>query len=98
MGNLFEIRKPVSSRTRLVLAFLSWGVIVAAWFARTHWEVLPVFSLPVPPGVIPAFVLLWPDTTLLVNCSKGWCLSGQASAGLPLSVFLLGKFMAIFPC
>jgi NitT/TauT family transport system permease protein len=97
MGNLFEIRRPVSPRTRLVLAFLSWGVIVAAWVALTHWEVLPVFSLPRPSGVIRAFGRLWTEYDLLGNVFQSWWRIGQAFIWCAVIAIPLGIFMASFP-
>src|ERR1019366_7634969 len=46
MGNLFAIRQEVSPRARLALAFISWGLAIAAWFALTYSDILPPFALP----------------------------------------------------
>jgi NitT/TauT family transport system permease protein len=96
MANLFEIRKEISPGTRLGLAFLGWGLIVVAWIALTHWEVLPVFSLPRPGGVVRAFGRLWTEYDLLGNVFKSWWRIGQAflccaAIAIPLGL-LMGSF------
>ena len=58
MSEPFAIRKEVSPRARLALGFFSWGILLLAWIALTHWEILPPFSLPKPIGVIRAFAKL----------------------------------------
>ena len=97
MGSLFEIRKEVSPRARLALAFLSWGLIVAAWFALTHWELLPVFSLPRPVGVLRAFGRLWVEYDLLGNVFASWWRIGQAFLWCALIAIPLGVLMSSFP-
>jgi len=97
MGSLFEIRKEVSPRARLALAFLSWGLIVAAWFALTHWELLPVFSLPRPIGVLRAFGRLWVEYDLLGNVFASWWRIGQAFLWCALIAIPLGVLMSSFP-
>jgi len=96
MPNLFQIRRDVSPRTRLALAFLSWGLIVAAWFVLTHWDVLPPFALPRPAGVIRAFGRLWVDYNLLGNVFQSWWRIAQAFFWCACVAIPLGVLMASF--
>jgi NitT/TauT family transport system permease protein len=97
MGNLFEIRKEVSPRLRLALGFLSWALVIAAWVALTHWEVLPPFSMPRPSGVVRAFGRLWVDYDLLGNVFQSWWRIAQAFTWCTLIAIPLGLLMASFP-
>jgi ABC-type nitrate/sulfonate/bicarbonate transport system permease component len=96
MANLFEIRKAVAPRTRLILSFLSWGIIVIAWFALTHWEILPPFTLPQPVGVIKAFGRLWEEYNLLGNVLQSWWRIAQAFFWCACIAIPLGLLMASF--
>ena len=96
MPKLFQIRHDVSRRTRLALAFLSWGLIVAAWFVLTHWDVLPPFALPRPAGVIQAFGRLWVDYNLLGNVVQSWWRIAQAFFWCACIAIPLGVMMASF--
>jgi NitT/TauT family transport system permease protein len=96
MAYLFEIRKDVSPRTRFALAVLSWGLVVAAWFVLTHWEVLPPFSLPRPVGVIKAIGRLWGEYNLLGNVLMSWWRIGQAFLWCAAIAIPLGLLMASF--
>ncbi|MGO8788602.1 MAG: ABC transporter permease [Terriglobia bacterium] len=96
MANLFEIRKEVSPRTRLALSFLSWGVIIAAWFVLTHWDILPPFTLPRPMGVISAFGRLWREYNLLGNVVQSWWRIAQAFFWCACIAIPLGLLMASF--
>src|SRR5271157_5086072 len=96
MANLFEIRKEVSPRTRLALSFLSWGLIIAAWFALTQWDILPPFTLPRPAGVIRAFGRLWVDYNLLGNVVQSWWRIAQAFFWCACTAIPLGVLMASF--
>jgi ABC-type nitrate/sulfonate/bicarbonate transport system permease component len=64
---LFEIRREVSRRTRILLAIASWTLVVLVWFLLTDWDLLPPFSLPKPAGVVQAFARLWTEYDLLGN-------------------------------
>jgi NitT/TauT family transport system permease protein len=97
MSNLFKIRSEISPRVRLALAFLSWGLIVAAWFVLTHWDVLPPFALPRPAGVIHAFGRLWVDYNLLGNVLQSWWRIAQAFFWCACIAIPLGVLMASFP-
>jgi len=97
MTKIFQIRRDISPRLRLVLGFVSWGVIVAAWFALTHWDILPPFALPRPIGVIHAFGRLWSDYNLLGNVMQSWWRIAQAFFWCACIAIPLGIFMSSFP-
>jgi NitT/TauT family transport system permease protein len=91
-----EIRKDVSRKTRILLAFLSWGLIVLLWFMLTKWGNLPPFSLPRPMGVVAAFARLWTEYDLLGNVFMSWWRIAQAflwsaAIAIPLGL-LMGSF------
>jgi NitT/TauT family transport system permease protein len=94
--DLFAIRKDVPARVRLALAFASWGVVVALWFALTHWEVLPPFSLPKPAGVVAAVGRLWTEYDLLGNVFQSWWRIAQAFFWCAVVAIPLGILMASF--
>ncbi len=96
MAEPFLIRKEVSRPTRLALAFLSWGLLVAAWFALTYWEILPPFSLPRPIGVIQAMGRLWSEYDLLGNVFQSWWRIAQAFFWCTAVAIPLGILMASF--
>jgi NitT/TauT family transport system permease protein len=96
MLELFAIRKEVSQRTRLILAFAGWGLLVLIWFALTQWEILPPFSLPRPAGVIQALVRLWTEYDLLGNVFKSWWRIAQAFFWSAAVAIPLGLLMASF--
>lgn len=96
MNDLFAIRKDVSPRARWALGFLSWGIIVLVWFALTHWEILPPFSLPRPRGVIVAFGKLCTEYDLLGNVVKSWWRIAQAFVWCTIVAVPLGILMASF--
>ena len=96
MAYLVEIRKDVSPRTRFALAVLSWGLVVVAWFALTHWEVLPPFSLPRPVGVLKAIGRLYGEYNLLGNVFMSWWRIGQAFLWCAAIAIPLGLLMASF--
>jgi len=96
MSNFFQIRGETSRRLRLSLAFLAWGVIVAAWFLLTHWDILPPFALPRPSGVIRAFGRLWTDYNLLDNVAQSWWRIAQAFFWCACIAIPLGIFMSSF--
>jgi len=100
MSDLFTIRKEVSPRVRVILAFVSWGTILLTWIVLTHWEILPPFSLPKPLGVVRAFGKLWTDYDLLGNVVKSWWRIAQAFlwctvVAIPLGI-LMGSFRWVF--
>ena len=96
MNNLFQIRGDVSPRVRLALGFASWGLIIAAWFVLTYWNVLPPFALPKPGGVIHAFGRLWVDYNLLGNVLQSWWRIAQAFFWCACIAIPLGILMASF--
>jgi len=96
MARLFEIRKEVSPRARLALAFVSWGLVVAAWFALTYSEILPAFSLPRPIGVLQANGRLWTEYNLLGNVVQSWWRIAQAFFWCAAIAIPLGLMMASF--
>ena len=95
-SSIWDIRREVSARTRVTLAILSWGVIIGVWFALTHWEVLPPFSLPKPIGVIKAFGLLWTEYDLLGNVGQSWWRIFQAFTWCAIVAIPLGILMGSF--
>ena len=96
MANLFQIRKPVSRAGRIALGVLSWGLIVGTWFALTHADVLPPFTLPRPEGVVSAFLRLWTEYNLLGNVFQSWWRIAQAFLWCAAIAIPLGLFMASF--
>lgn len=96
LAKLFVIRGEISARTRLALAFLSWGIVVAAWFGLTSSELLPPFSLPHPAGVIRAFGYLWTEYDLLGNVFQSWWRIAQAFVWCTIVAVPLGLLMAGF--
>ncbi|MBZ5562975.1 MAG: ABC transporter permease [Acidobacteriia bacterium] len=96
MANWFAIRKEISPRQRLGLAFLIWGLIIVAWFVLTHWDFLPPFVLPRPIGVIRAFGRLWSEYNLLGNVLQSWWRIAQAFFWCACIAIPLGLLMASF--
>jgi NitT/TauT family transport system permease protein len=96
MSELLTIRKEISPRARVALAFLSWGIILLAWIFLTQWEILPPFSLPKPMGVVRAFGKLWTDYDLLGNVFKSWWRIAQAFFWCTVVAVPLGILMASF--
>ena len=97
MEDLFVIRKPISPRSRISLALLSWGLLVAVWFGLTFWDILPPFSLPRPSGVLKAMVRLWVEYNLLGNVLQSWWRIAQAFIWSAAIAIPLGLLMASFP-
>jgi NitT/TauT family transport system permease protein len=96
ISDLLTIRKEISPRARLGLAFVSWGLVVLVWFGLTHWEILPPFSLPKPVGVMRAFGKLWTEYDLLGNVVESWWRIGQAFFWCAIIAIPLGISMASF--
>lgn len=96
LNDLLTIRKEISPRARLALAFVSWGIVVLVWFGLTNWEILPPFSLPKPTGVIRAFGKLWTDYDLLGNVFESWWRIAQAFFWCAIIAIPLGILMASF--
>jgi NitT/TauT family transport system permease protein len=94
--DLLTIRKEVSPRTRVALAFVSWGIVLLTWIGLTHWEILPPFSLPTPLGVVRAFGKLWTEYDLLGNVVKSWWRIAQAFLWCTVLAIPLGILMASF--
>lgn len=95
-SELLTIRKEISPRARLALAFLSWSIVVLVWFGLTHWEILPPFSLPKPMGVVRAFGKLWTEYDLLGNVVESWWRIAQAFFWSATIAIPLGILMASF--
>jgi NitT/TauT family transport system permease protein len=94
--NLFDIRRDLKRETRVMLAVLSWALVVLLWFLITQWGKLPPFSLPKPMGVVSAFARLWTEYDLLGNVFMSWWRIGQAflwsaAIAIPLGL-LMGSF------
>ena len=94
--HLFAIRRELSRQTRVLLAILSWALVVLAWVLITRWGNLPPFSLPKPMGVVSAFARLWTEYDLLGNVFMSWWRIGQAflwsaAIAIPLGL-LMGSF------
>jgi NitT/TauT family transport system permease protein len=96
MSDFLTIRKEISPRARVALAFLSWGTVLLTWIALTHWEILPPFSLPKPLGVVQAFGKLWTEYDLLGNVFQSWWRIAQAFFWSTLIAVPLGILMASF--
>jgi len=96
LRHVFEIRRDVSRRTRIVLGITSWALIVAAWILLTQWDILPPFSVPKPIGVIHAFARLWTEYDLLGNVVKSWWRIAQAFLWSAVVAIPLGLLMGSF--
>jgi len=96
MSKLFAIRKEIEPRFRLALGFITWIVVVTVWFALTHWDILPAFTLPRPTGVIRALGRLWGEYDLLGNVMQSWWRIAQAFFWCALVAIPLGILMASF--
>ncbi len=94
--DIFAIRKEVSPRTRATLAVVSWGLLIGLWFALTEFQILPVFTLPRPAGVITAIVRLWTDYNLLANVAQSWWRIAQAFFWCAVIAIPLGLLMSSF--
>jgi len=94
--HIFDIRRDVSRRTRVVLGITAWALVVGSWILLTQWDILPPFSVPKPAGVVQAFVRLWTEYDLLGNVYKSWWRIAQAflwsaAVAIPLGL-LMGSF------
>src|ERR1035438_8402506 len=96
MLDLLAIRKDTSRRTRLALGVSAWALVVLAWFAATHWDILPPFSLPSPLGVMRAFARLWTEYDLLGNVMQSWWRIAQAFLWCAVVAIPLGLLMGSF--
>jgi NitT/TauT family transport system permease protein len=96
MAKLFEIRREISPRARLALAFVSWATVIGAWFALSRSGILPPFTLPPPAGVIKAMGRLWTEYNLLGNVFMSWWRIGQAFLWCVAIAIPLGLLMASF--
>jgi NitT/TauT family transport system permease protein len=94
--HLLDIRREVSRKTRILLAVLSWGVVVLVWFLLTQLDLLPPFSVPKPAGVITAFGRLWTEYDLLGNVFMSWWRIGQAFVWSAAIAIPLGLLMGSF--
>jgi NitT/TauT family transport system permease protein len=96
LHDLFEIRREISRRTRILLAIASWALVVLVWFLLTEADLLPPFSLPKPVGVVHAFARLWTEYDLLGNVFKSWWRIAQAFFWSALVAIPLGLLMGSF--
>jgi NitT/TauT family transport system permease protein len=96
MADLFAIRREVSPRARVALAFVSWGAVMSVWFVLTHWKLLPAFTLPPPEGVVKALGRLWSEYNLLGNVFMSWWRIAQAFLWCVAIAVPLGLLMASF--
>ena len=96
MADLFKIRSEVSPRARLILAIVSWSLLVSVWYGITHFDLAPPFSLPHPEGVVKAFARLWTEYNLLGNVFQSWWRIAQAFAWCTVIAIPLGLLMASF--
>jgi len=94
--SLFEIRRDVSKRTRVILAFTSWSVLVIAWILITQTKLLPPFSVPSPRGVVESFFRLWTEYDLLGNVFQSWWRIAQAFFWCAVIAIPLGLLMGSF--
>lgn len=98
LHSLFEIRKDVSKKTRVILAIVSWSVVIAVWYLITlpRFDLLPAFSLPQPTGVVSAFFRLWTEYDLAANVFQSWWRIAQAFFWSALIAIPLGLLMGGF--
>ena len=96
LHQLFEIRRSVSNRTRVVLAVLSWALVVTGWYLLTQTKLLPPFSVPQPAGVVRAFFRLWTDYDLPGNVFQSWWRIAQAFLWAAVVAVPLGVLMGGF--
>jgi NitT/TauT family transport system permease protein len=96
MADLFKIRSEVSPRARLILAIVSWSLLVSVWYGITHFDLAPPFSLPHPEGVVKAFSRLWTEYNLLGNVIQSWWRIAQAFFWCTVIAIPLGLLMASF--
>lgn len=96
LRHLFEIRRGVSSRTKLALGLASWVLLILTWFLVTQSRLLPPFSLPRPAGVVQAFFRLWTDYDLPGNVFQSWWRIAQAFLWSAVIAIPLGVLMGGF--
>jgi NitT/TauT family transport system permease protein len=96
LQDLFEIRRETSKRTRVALAFVSWGLVLTGWFLVTKLAILPPFSVPAPAGVARAFVRLWTEYDLPGNVFQSWWRIAQAFFWSAVVAIPLGLLMGGF--
>jgi NitT/TauT family transport system permease protein len=96
LRHLFEIRRGVSSRTKLALGLASWVLLILTWFLVTQSPLLPPFSLPRPAGVVQAFFRLWTDYDLPGNVFQSWWRIAQAFLWSAVIAIPLGVLMGGF--
>jgi NitT/TauT family transport system permease protein len=93
---VFEIRRGVSSRTKLALGLASWVLLILTWFLVTQSPLLPPVSLPRPAGVVQAFFRLWTDYDLPGNVFQSWWRIAQAFLWSAVIAIPLGVLMGGF--
>jgi NitT/TauT family transport system permease protein len=96
LRHVFEIRRGVSSRTKLALGLASWVLLILTWFLVTQSPLLPPFSLPRPAGVVQAFFRLWTDYDLPGNVFQSWWRIAQAFLWSAVIAIPLGVLMGGF--
>jgi NitT/TauT family transport system permease protein len=94
--HLFEIRRSVSKRTQVILALVSWTLLVLIWYLLTRSKILPPFSLPEPIGVVRAFGRLWTEYDLASNVFHSWWRIAQAFFWSAIIAIPLGILMGGF--
>jgi NitT/TauT family transport system permease protein len=98
LHSLFEIRKDVSKKTRVILAIVAWSTVIVFWYLITlpKWHILPPFSVPQPMGVVDAFFKLWTEYDLAANVYQSWWRIAQAFFWSALIAIPLGLLMGGF--
>ena len=96
LRHVFDIRRGVSSRTKLALGLASWVLLILTWFLVTQSRLLPPFSLPRPAGVVQAFFRLWTDYDLPGNVFQSWWRIAQAFLWSAVIAIPLGVLMGGF--
>ncbi|HLK64459.1 MAG TPA: ABC transporter permease [Bryobacteraceae bacterium] len=95
---LLEIRREIPRRTRVVLAIVSWTLVIAFWYVLTlpALKLLPPFSVPQPIGVVGAFFRLWTEYDLAANVFQSWWRIAQAFVWAAVIAIPLGLLMGGF--
>ncbi len=96
LQHLLDIRREFSKGSRLALGLLSWALVIVAWFLLTQWNVLPVFTVPRPAGVVEAFLRVWTEYDLPGNVFQSWWRIAQAFLWSALVAIPLGILMGSF--
>ena len=95
--HLFEIRRGVSKRTQVILALVSWTLVVLIWYLLTRLKMVNPFTVPEPIGVVRAFGRLWTEYDLAANVFHSWWRIAQAFFWSAIVAIPLGILMGGFP-